>query len=322
MTPAIFHKQFALALVLSPLVSFAASACTANPVTYWPSSDLTYDAGAPGKIITSWATMGSLEVMTACVPNVEVTLTGTVNAVPVGTHGGYTTYETDDWRFGIQYRYTLAGVQEDLDPAGFVANVTASSQRPYIGMALNVRYVQLADQLPTGVLLSPHVPITYVGSNGATGTGQANVQVIQLYQYVPPPPPSCSVTSYPRSVSLGSAHATRLRKEGDATTPVRFLWSYGCNAEVSDAWVTYDADNIYEADKGTIKPRGGAGGGIMEVRRNVTSTNAGTPVKFGTQIRPGRAGATEQMSVRYIRTADPLNAGVADGTLKIKLEYY
>lgn len=280
-----------------------------------------YNAPGAGKIMTEWLTTGSRQAFHSCENMQRLTVSADPLGAFVGTHDDASTFKTSDPDVGIQYRYSLPG-------SGFVVvDSKGSSATGQViwgttaDMLLHFRLVQLSATLEDSITVDDHVAFDYTGSAGASGSGKVGMISFTMSKRPPPPTPNCYFGSFSRNIELGYVHTSKLGYDGATTTPEKFSWNYSCTA-VSDAWVTYSANSILDADKGWITPTGEAEGVIMEVRRNVTASDPGTPVKFGATLRLGTGGATERMSVHYRRTKAPLKAGEANGTLRIKLEFH
>lgn len=252
-----------------------------------------------------------------CVGGEDLHITISPFPEPIGKHAGFMTYATShDW-VGVQYRVAIAdGPFLDIDSFDSGFNYTVPSGNTQVVIQVQFRYIALTGVQEAGYL-DPDAIFMYSGAGGALVSASEDA----VSPYEPPPLPSCSFKSFKRSIDLGRLHTSQLRNVGDKGPAHEFSWGYTCNESVSSAEVRYGADSIIDANAGLFAVTGGAKGVALEVRRGVTGSSEGVPVKFNSSYRLGTGSPTERMLVRYVRTGD-VTAGDANGNLKILLDYY
>ncbi|EED39610.1 fimbrial protein, putative [Stenotrophomonas sp. SKA14] len=274
--------------------------------------------------LTEWQTDANGRVHTlfsGCSDGQNVDVLVDTYLTEVGSDDGYTTFATNLHWAGVQYRVAI-GDKPFLDITSLSSGIRFPVPTGTGRLAIEVQYRYIAlTEAPGGGVLQGGAIFGYTGSHDGSGSALVTATIDMLNPYVPPPPPSCSITSYPRSVDLGRLHTSQLRNVGDRGPAHGFSWGYSCNDSVSSAEVRYSADGIIDANAGTFAVTGGAKGIGLEVRRGVNGSSEGTPVKFNSPYRLGTRNVTERMSVRYVRTGE-VTAGDANGSLKIRLDYY
>ncbi|GMR28324.1 hypothetical protein STENOSP10_25440 [Stenotrophomonas sepilia] len=148
--------------------------------------------------------------------------------------------------------------------------------------------------------------------------------------YTPPEPAHCRFRSVapPSSVPLPLTTVQMLKSPGDSGPAASFHWDWSCN---SDDTMVYPKI-IYTAGTPTVglghgqmavkSEPGAAEGVILEVRRSNSSSGTKTPVEFGKAYSGSNWYGNEYLDVRYVRTADTLKTGPANGSMLISLTNY
>lgn len=296
-----------------------------------------YRGHTAGDALTDWLRAG--KTVLTCDGKTVASITVAPAGAYVGEYDGRATFATPNAKVGYQLEYRYP---ESVDSDGATSmsgwirvEQTSRTFTMYGGYAhhwdptnppdsniqleFDIRYIAL-EELTGDESIGYTQAVQLTDNTYGTAFNQLLWTPFRLERYVAP---SCWFGTLPSPVPMAETSMWDLPNAGDASARTTFNWSYSCSGTgLSGATVIYGSTNtIVDASKGLIAvddDGGAATGVVLEVRREVSGSGNGTAVRLNSSYALP-ASATERMQVRYIRTADPIQAGTANGNLTIEL---
>lgn len=333
-----------LAFAVGGLLPLAgAMACTADADEIIDSRSLVYDESfSAGDPITSWSNSSRGEYLEGCAENSRVRLSIVATSTPVDMVDDIPVFATDNENVGIQFQYQFnerRGVGggpswstwRDLTTTSVdhntISYVGSHLYTEYVGLNYRARFVARrsfsGDQRVGRTRVADVTDLTY----GIV----LNQRVFDGFQLDAPIQRSCGYIGDVDGlkVELPFTHTSSLRNEGDAGPSSEFSWSFRCDygnrGEEEAMGIRYRAGTtLVDADNGLMSVKdGGAKGVDLQVRRRQGGSMV--PVRFAEPgdnkwVRYDAETGTEYLDVRYVRNADPLVPGPANGSLVIYIE--
>jgi type 1 fimbria pilin len=332
-----------LAFVVGGLLPLAgAMACTADADEVIDSRSLVYrEAFSAGDVITDWSNGARGNYLDGCAENTRVRLSIVATGAPIDTVDDIPVFATDNANVGIQFQYQFNQRRgenggnywsswQDLTttPASHLTYsfVGPSIDTEYVGLNYRARFVALrsfsGDQRVGRTQVADVTDLTY----GIV----LNQRVFESFRLDAPIQRSCGFRGAVdgRKVELPFTHASSLRKEGDVGQSAEFSWGFRCDygnvGEEEAMGIRYSAGTtLVDAEKGLMSVTGGAQGVDLQVRRREGGSMV--PVGFAEPgnsrwVRYDEEEGTEYLDVRYVRNADPMVPGPANGSLVIYIE--
>lgn len=188
------------------------------------------------------------------------------------------------------------------------------------------RYIALADM--SGDSSFQAVPYRWrFEKPGGEQKGYKIVQGHSKNAYVPPPPVLCRFLSLapPSTVNLPLTTVAMLKSAGDSGPAASIHWDWSCEDSASPKIVYTAGTSTVGLGQGQMSVKaepGAAEGVVLEVRRANSSSGTKTPVEFGKAYSGSNWYGNEHLDVRYVRTADALKTGSANGSMTISLTHY
>lgn len=325
--------------VMGAAMAVDALACVANTNELIDSQTVVYsESFSAGDVITAWSGSSRGEYLEKCPENIRVNLSVVANSSPVSSVDDIPVYATDNPNVGIQFQYqynpsrrgvgtpvwspwrNLSTTAESLSTASYVG---ADVGTEYVGLNYRARFVALrafSGNQRVGRTRVATVTDETFGIN-------LSQRVFEAFHLDAPRQRSCgfSGTVDGRNIAMPFTHTSSLRKEGDESRAAEFNWSFSCdygNLGGTEAiGIDYTAGTAaVDAENGRMRVTGGATGVDLQVRRRVAGDMVPVDLRSRAWVRHDAETGTEYLDVRYIRNADPLVPGRANGALKIYIE--
>lgn len=326
------------------ILSWEASACTADGSNLIETGSRVYTGFAAGEVISDWASVPNATYLEKCAPDQSGSFRFSAAATVVGSTGGYQTFATSNPNIGVQVRYRYPesrgwdsgpvwsawrGLTDSSETAAVVTHIGVDPFTEYVIVQTQLRFIAL--NTISGDQRVERGQIMQVDDE-SFGTS-LHQKVFEAFDLWAPRAASCWFTRVPTgsNVRLPDAYSMTLNKEGALSDPESFTWSWACDD--GNVGHTGGGDFKYEAATTVTDPTSGrmsVTGGAKGVDLLVTTTRNGggkyVPVQFNewySNLSGGGLGlsGTESLQVRYVRNADPdLVIGPANGGLRIVLE--
>lgn len=330
--------------ICAMLPFYSAVACTADTDELIEGRSLVYDETfSAGDAITSWSNGSQGNYLEGCAPNSRVRLSIVATGAQVGTVDDIPVFATDNDNVGIQFRYQF---NESRGTGGgnywsSWRDLTTTAQEhdtiSFVGMAWDTEYVGLRYQARfvarrafTGDQRIGRTRVAEVSD--LTGGIALNQRVFESFRIDAPRQRSCVFSGEVdgRTIKLPYTHTSMLESEGKEGPSAPFSWNFSCDwgnlGQEEAIGIRYTAGTtLIDATKGLMAVDGTAKGVYLQVRRregsNMVPIGLAEPGNSRWVKRTGDTG-TEYLDVRYVRNADPLVTGTANGSLKIYIEPY
>ncbi len=318
------------------MLAWDAQACAPDTNNEISIPNRVYTSFNAGDVMVDWGAAGSAGYLEKCAPNQRGTFRYSASRASLGSTEGYETFPTSDPDIGMQVRYQYPrsrmsdgaprwsdwmGLTEAGEEFTVVTHIGAELGTEYVMMNVEFRFIALADIAGTRRIATDQILHVEDLSFGTT-LHQKFYSGFELYA---PRTASCWFASVEDAVTLPLTHTMMLTKEGDVGPSKGFQWSFRCdygNLGATEAiGIEYTAGTtVTDADDGRMSVTGGAQGVDLQVRRWNGSSMVPVTLKSKAWVRRDEVAGTEELEVRYIRNADPLKPGPANGSLKIYIE--
>ncbi|TIK68121.1 hypothetical protein E4416_01490 [Stenotrophomonas maltophilia] len=328
------------AAVMGTAMAADAVACVADTSELIESQSVVYfESFSAGEVITKWSNGSQGNYLEGCALDTRVTFSVVAVGAPISWVEGIPVFATDNPNVGIQFQYQynprrigtggpIWSTWRDLSTTASIINTASYAgswpYTDYAGLNYRARFVAIRSFSGTQQIGRTRVAHVTDLTFGIT----LNQRVFESFRLEAPRHRSCgfSGTVDGRNIAMPFTHTSSLPNKGDTSRAAGFSWDFRCDygniEDVTKAMgIDYTAGTpVVDAADGRMRVTGGAQGVDLQVRRRQDGDMVPVDLRSRAWVRYDAETGSEYLEVRYIRNADPLIPGVANGALKIYIE--